>query len=73
MIKRWGDICTCEKKIVNLQMKNGHRMELKKACIFWVCILCCFLSAGAVDLKKCRIVVSENEVALVQKMSVVLS
>jgi hypothetical protein len=54
-------------------MKNGHRMELKKACIFWVCILCCFLSAGAVDLKKCRIVVSENEVALVQKMSVVLS
>ena len=46
---------------------------MKKICFFFFVLICCFLSAGAVDLKQCRIVVSEDDAALVKKMGVVLS
>lgn len=46
---------------------------MKKICFFFLVLICCFLSAGAVDLKQCRIVVAEEDAALVEKMGVVLS
>ena len=46
---------------------------MKKICCFLLSIFCCFLSADAVDLKQCRIVVPEGEPALVKKIGVVLS
>ena len=46
---------------------------MKKICFFFFVLICCFLSAGAVDLKQCRIVVAEDDAALVKKMGVVLS
>ena len=46
---------------------------MKKICCCLLSIFCCFLSADAVDLKQCRIVVPEGEPALVKKIGVVLS
>ena len=41
---------------------------------YWLLLLAlCTMQAGAVDLKKCRVVVSENDVPLAQKMATVLS
>lgn len=46
---------------------------MRKVCFFVLSMFCCFLSAGAVDLKQCHIVVAEEDAALVKKMGVVLS
>lgn len=45
---------------------------MKTICFLLWGIFCCFLSAGAVDLKQCRIVVAEEEAGLVKKIGVVL-
>lgn len=47
--------------------------KMKKVWFFFMIMLWCFLPAGAVDLKQCRIVVAEQDAALVRKMGVVLS
>ena len=42
---------------------------MKQICFFLLGMFCCFMSAGAVDLKQCRVVQVENEVALVKKVA----
>lgn len=43
--------------------------KMKKYAILFVGICCCFLSAGAVDLKECRVVLVEDEADLVNKVA----
>ena len=46
---------------------------MKRICFFLLIMFCCFMSAVAVDLKQCRVVVAEGDAALVKKMAKVLS
>ena len=46
---------------------------MKKIGFFLFGMVCCILSAGAVDLKQCRVVVAESDVALVKKIANVFS
>ena len=42
---------------------------MKRICCFLLIIFCCFVSAVAVDLKQCRVVLVEDDAALVKKVA----
>ena len=74
MCRRFGKKCVILQTIGHSCIKTTkNRERMKKICCCLLSIFCCFLSADAVDLKQCRIVVPEGEPALVKKIGVVLS